>query len=102
MPLRSHQVLLDLLGHFLLFHILFLGFLCIVCILVCHVAHWLHFFPVFLWFQSAQNLAQISDLQAQLEDALKEKQEVQEKVGPGFLLLADHWCDSQLKGFKRY
>lgn len=32
-------------------------------------------------FQSAQNLAQISDLQAQLEEALKEKQEVQEKVG---------------------
>uniref|UniRef100_A0A4W6CD29 Myosin XVIIIA n=1 Tax=Lates calcarifer TaxID=8187 RepID=A0A4W6CD29_LATCA len=30
--------------------------------------------------QSAQNLAQISDLQAQLEEALKEKQEVQEKV----------------------
>ncbi|KAF0030324.1 hypothetical protein F2P81_017055 [Scophthalmus maximus] len=29
--------------------------------------------------QSAQNLAQISDLQAQLEEALKEKQEVQEK-----------------------
>lgn len=35
--------------------------------------------------QSAQNLAQISDLQAQLEEALKEKQEVQEKVGaPGY------------------
>lgn len=34
-----------------------------------------------MWFQSAQNLAQISDLQAQLEEALKEKQEVQEKVG---------------------
>lgn len=98
MPLQSHQLLLDLLGHFLLFHILFLGFLWYWC----HVAHWLHFFPVFLWFQSAQNLAQISDLQAQLEDALKEKQEVQEKVGPGFLLLAGHWCDSQLKGFKRY
>lgn len=31
--------------------------------------------------QSAQNLAQISDLQAQLEEALKERQEVQEKVG---------------------
>ncbi|KAM3615930.1 uncharacterized protein V6R79_009861 [Siganus canaliculatus] len=30
--------------------------------------------------QSAQNLAQISDLQAQVEDALKEKQEVQEKM----------------------
>ncbi|KAK7882718.1 hypothetical protein WMY93_028892 [Mugilogobius chulae] len=30
--------------------------------------------------QSAQNLNQISDLQAQLEDALKEKQEVQEKM----------------------
>uniref|UniRef100_H3BYA4 Myosin XVIIIA n=1 Tax=Tetraodon nigroviridis TaxID=99883 RepID=H3BYA4_TETNG len=30
--------------------------------------------------QSAQNLAQISDLQAQLEEALKEKQEVQEKL----------------------
>ncbi|XP_058490606.1 unconventional myosin-XVIIIa isoform X4 [Solea solea] len=30
--------------------------------------------------QSAQNLAQISDLQAQLEEALKEKQEVQEKM----------------------
>ncbi|XP_068601584.1 unconventional myosin-XVIIIa [Brachionichthys hirsutus] len=30
--------------------------------------------------QSAQNLAQISDLQAQLEEALKEKQDVQEKM----------------------
>ncbi|XP_028321504.1 unconventional myosin-XVIIIa isoform X13 [Gouania willdenowi] len=30
--------------------------------------------------QSAQNLAQISDLQAQLEDALKEKQDIQEKL----------------------
>ncbi|XP_026154629.1 unconventional myosin-XVIIIa isoform X5 [Mastacembelus armatus] len=30
--------------------------------------------------QSAQNLAHISDLQAQLEEALKEKQEVQEKL----------------------
>ena len=30
--------------------------------------------------QAAQNLGQISDLQAQLEEALKEKQEVQEKV----------------------
>ncbi|XP_069574141.1 unconventional myosin-XVIIIa isoform X4 [Brachyistius frenatus] len=30
--------------------------------------------------QSAQNLAQISDLQAQLEDALKEKQDIQEKM----------------------
>nr|XP_046244062.1 unconventional myosin-XVIIIa isoform X11 [Scatophagus argus] len=30
--------------------------------------------------QSAQNLAQISDLQAQLEEALKEKQEIQEKM----------------------
>ncbi|XP_041660084.1 unconventional myosin-XVIIIa isoform X10 [Cheilinus undulatus] len=30
--------------------------------------------------QSAQNLAQISDLQAQLEEALKEKQEIQEKL----------------------
>uniref|UniRef100_A0A672YNX1 Myosin XVIIIAb n=1 Tax=Sphaeramia orbicularis TaxID=375764 RepID=A0A672YNX1_9TELE len=30
--------------------------------------------------QSAQNLAQISDLQAQLEEALKEKQDVQEKI----------------------
>lgn len=38
--------------------------------------------------QSAQNLAQISDLQAQLEEALKEKQEVQEKVSAGFLFLA--------------
>lgn len=37
-------------------------------------------------FQSAQNLAQISDLQAQLEEALKEKQEVQEKVTATFLL----------------
>lgn len=46
---------------------------------------------MFLWFQSAQNLAQISDLQAQLEDALKEKQEVQEKVDTGFLLLVYHW-----------
>lgn len=42
----------------------------------------------FLCFQSAQNLAQISDLQAQLEEALKEKQEVQEKVYAGFLLSA--------------
>lgn len=41
-------------------------------------------------FQSAQNLAQISDLQAQLEEALKEKQEVQEKVDAGFLLLSYH------------
>ena len=31
-------------------------------------------------FQAAQNLGQISNLQAQLEEALKEKQEVQEKV----------------------
>ncbi len=54
--------------------------------------HWLHFFLLFLWFQSAQNLAQISDLQAQLEEAFKEKQEVQEKVDAGFLLLAYHWC----------
>lgn len=30
--------------------------------------------------QSSQNLAQISDLQAQLEEAMKEKQDVQEKV----------------------
>uniref|UniRef100_A0A671X3Z1 Myosin XVIIIA n=1 Tax=Sparus aurata TaxID=8175 RepID=A0A671X3Z1_SPAAU len=30
--------------------------------------------------QSAQNLAQISDLQAQLEEALKEKQDIQEKM----------------------
>lgn len=51
-------------------------------------AHWLHFCPVFTWFKSAQNLAQISDLQAQLEEALKEKQEVQEKVGLGFLPFA--------------
>lgn len=36
-----------------------------------------------LLFQSTQNLAQISDLQAQLEEALKEKQDVQEKVSPG-------------------
>lgn len=41
-----------------------------------------------VWFQSAQNLAQISDLQAQLEDALKEKQDIQEKVNGGFQLLA--------------
>lgn len=33
-----------------------------------------------LWCQSAQNLAQISDLQAQLEEVLKDKQEIQEKV----------------------
>lgn len=46
-----------------------------------------------MFFQSAQNLAQISDLQAQLEEALKEKQEVQEKVDTGFLLLAYHCCD---------
>lgn len=38
----------------------------------------------FWGFQSAQNLAQISDLQAQLEDALKEKQEIQEKVDDDF------------------
>lgn len=50
---------------------------------------------MFLWFQSAQNLAQISDLQAQLEEALKEKQEVQEKVDAGVLLLAYH---SQCQG----
>lgn len=66
-----------------------------------HVAHWLYFFfsPVFLWFQSAQNLAQISDLQAQLEEALKEKQDIQEKVDAGFVLLAYRWWDegSQLK-----
>lgn len=43
-------------------------------------------------FQSAQNLAQISDLQAQLEDALKEKQDVQEKVSTGLWLSAGHWC----------
>lgn len=36
-----------------------------------------------MWFQSTQNLAQISDLQAQLEEALKEKQDIQEKVSPG-------------------
>ena len=34
----------------------------------------------FCVIQAAQNLGQISDLQAQLEEALKEKQEVQEKV----------------------
>lgn len=45
-------------------------------------------FFIFLWFQSAQNLAQISDLQAQFEEALREKQEVQEKVDPDFLFLA--------------
>lgn len=38
-------------------------------------------------FQSAQNLAQISDLQAQLEEALKEKQDIQEKVNACFLFL---------------
>lgn len=32
--------------------------------------------------QSAQTLAQISDLQSQLEEALKDKQDVQEKVSP--------------------
>lgn len=63
-------------------------FLCLVCIFLCHIAHWLHLCPVFTWFKSAQNLAQISDLQAQLEEALKEKQEVQEKVGLGFLPFA--------------
>lgn len=31
-------------------------------------------------FQSARDLSQISDLQAQLEEATKEKQEIQEKV----------------------
>lgn len=51
-------------------------------------------FPVLLLFQSAQNLAQISDLQAQLEEALKEKQDVQEKVSTGLWLSAGHWCHS--------
>lgn len=39
-------------------------------------------------FQSAQNLAQISDLQAQLDEALKEKQDIQEKVNGDFQVLA--------------
>ena len=40
-------------------------------------------------------MAQISDLQAQLEDALKEKQEVQEKVGASVLLL--HTADRDMQ-----
>lgn len=62
--------------------------------LFSHIAHWFSFFPVLLLFQSAQNLAQISDLQAQLEEALKEKQDVHEKVSTGLWLSAGHQCHS--------
>lgn len=58
--------------------------------LFSHIAYWFSFFPVLLLFQSAQNLAQISDLQAQLEEALKEKQDVQEKVSTGLSLSGGH------------
>lgn len=56
---------------------------------VCPVVHFVFLLCLCVCrLQSAQNLAQISDLQAQLEEALKEKQEVQEKVSAGFLFLA--------------
>lgn len=37
-------------------------------------------FIFFAVVQASQSLAQVSELQSQLEEALKEKQEVQEKV----------------------
>lgn len=37
-------------------------------------------FIFFAVLQASQSLAQVSELQSQLEEALKEKQEVQEKV----------------------
>lgn len=44
----------------------------------CIVDNWIYFVLV----QSSQSLAQVSELQSQLEEAMKEKQEVQEKVRP--------------------
>lgn len=41
--------------------------------------------------QSARDLTQISDLQAQLEEATKEKQEIQEKVQDNPQLPAEHF-----------
>lgn len=52
--------------------------------------------------QSARDLSQISDLQAQLEEATKEKQEIQEKVQDipqlpaGNFLNTSVWLDTQL------
>lgn len=39
-------------------------------------------FIFFVVVQSSQSLAQVSELQSQLEEAMKEKQEVQERVSP--------------------
>lgn len=42
-------------------------------------------------WQSARDLSQISDLQAQLEEAIKDKQEVQEKVTGLSTYSLDQW-----------
>lgn len=53
---------------------------------MCTVSDHLTYFLCVTLPQLAQNLAQINDLQAQLEEALKEKQEFQEKVDTSCLV----------------